>query len=425
VPRPRRGADPRYTRNMRRVLCLAVLALPLFADGIPRQEYRERRAKLQQSLEGVMVLFGADERDELRDGFFQENDFLYLSGWRSPGAILLLTPKEEILFIPPRNLRQENYTGRKLGPDDADAAEKTGFAKVLPSYALQSNFLRVLETSRRVYVKPADPQAPRLKQLAPFHEEGNLTPLLARLRSNKSPAEIELISKSSDASVAAHLAAWKAMRAGLYEFEIASVMTGVYNSRGCERNAYAPIVGSGPNGTILHYSANKRRMDSGELVVMDVGGECSDYATDITRTVPVNGKFTARQREIYEIVLGAQKAAIAAIKPGVRMSGPESLNQIAKDYINAHGKDLHGQPLGKYFIHGLGHSVGLDVHDPMEADAPLRAGMIITIEPGIYIPEESLGVRIEDTILVTETGAKLLSGALPREIEEIEKLVGK
>jgi Xaa-Pro aminopeptidase len=167
---------------------------------------------------------------------------------------------------------------------------------------------------------------------------------------------------------------------------------------------------------------------------MDVGSECSDYATDVTRTVPVSGKFTPRQREIYEIVLGAQKAAIAAIKPGMRMSsgpqgrggdGVESLQKIAMDYINAHGKDLHGQPLGKYFIHGLGHHVGLDVHDPSETGSTLRAGMVITIEPGIYIPEENIGVRIEDTILVTETGYKILSAALPREADEVEKLVGK
>jgi Xaa-Pro aminopeptidase len=163
-------------------------------------------------------------------------------------------------------------------------------------------------------------------------------------------------------------------------------------------------------------------MDSGEVVVMDVGAECSDYATDITRTVPTNGKFTARQKEIYEIVLGAQKAAIAAIKPGVRLrtnDGP-SLHQIAADYINSHGKDLHGEKLGKYFTHGLGHHVGLDVHD-LSDNTPLKAGMVITIEPGIYIPEENIGVRIEDTLVVTEDGARNMSGALPREPGDIEK----
>ncbi len=203
-------------------------------------------------------------------------------------------------------------------------------------------------------------------------------------------------------------------------------MVETYQELGCERSAYAPIVGSGPNSTVLHYMSNRRRMDAGEVMVMDVGAECSDYASDVTRTVPANGKFTARQREIYEIVLGAQKAAMAAVKPGMKMRGEgKSLQQIAYDYINSHGQDLHGEPLGKYFTHGLGHHVGLDVHDASDSNAPLKAGMVITIEPGIYIPEENIGVRIEDTVLVTETGSKNLSGALPREADEVERLVAK
>jgi Xaa-Pro aminopeptidase len=162
------------------------------------------------------------------------------------------------------------------------------------------------------------------------------------------------------------------------------------------------------------------------VVLMDVGAECADYATDVTRTIPGNGKFTDRQREIYNIVLGAEKAAIAAVKPGMRMRGPSpSLQQVAADYINSHGKDLHGNSLGKYFTHGVSHFVGLDVHDPGDLNQPLRPGMVITIEPGIYIPEENLGIRIEDTILVTENGSRNLSAALPREPGEIEKLVGK
>jgi Xaa-Pro aminopeptidase len=242
----------------------------------------------------------------------------------------------------------------------------------------------------------------------------------------KSPAEIDLITKATDATVAAHLIGWKKTRPGVWEYEIAAVMTNAYLERGCERNAYPPIVGSGPNSVILHYAANHRRIDSGETVVADVGAECSDYATDVTRTVPAGGKFTPRQRELYEIVLGAQKAAIAAIKPGMRLraDGP-SLHQIAYDYINTHGKDSHGQPLGKYFVHGLGHYVGLDVHDPGDPAAPLKAGTIITIEPGIYIPEENIGIRIEDIVLVTADGSKVLSAALPREIADIEKAVGK
>jgi Xaa-Pro aminopeptidase len=204
-------------------------------------------------------------------------------------------------------------------------------------------------------------------------------------------------------------------------------MTSHYGGEGCERSAYAPIVGSGPNALVLHYSRNGRRMDLGDLLLMDVGAECAGYTADVTRTIPIGGKFTARQREIYEIVLGAQKAAIAAIKPGMSFAKnqPGSLYRIAYDYINTHGKDTRGQPLGQYFLHGLSHHVGLEVHDAWDPEQPLEAGMVITVEPGIYIADEGIGVRIEDTVLVTKDGARVMSEALPREVAEIEKLVGK
>jgi len=373
-----------------------------------------------------MVLFGAEEPDDLHTSFFQESNFLYLSGWREPGAVMLLTQQTEILFLPPRDLRMEMYTGRKLDPGDPEAPKLAGFDRVMPRSALESAFLGVTERARRVYTIPGDSRSRKLKSLAALHEEADAAQVIARLRMVKSPAEIELIAKATDATVAAHLAGWKKTRPGVWEYEIAAVMTNVYFERGCERNAYAPIVGSGPNSVILHYAANHRRVDSGETVLADVGAECSDYATDVTRTIPAGGKFTPRQRELYDVVLGAQKAAIAAIRPGMRLraDGP-SLHQIAYDYINSHGHDLHGQPLGKYFVHGLGHYVGLDVHDPGDPAAPLKAGTVLTIEPGIYIPEENIGIRIEDTVVVTEDGCKVLSAALPREIADIEKLVGK
>jgi Xaa-Pro aminopeptidase len=204
-------------------------------------------------------------------------------------------------------------------------------------------------------------------------------------------------------------------------------MTDVYFDHGCERNAYAPIVGSGPDSTILHYSRNSRRMDSGELLLMDVGAECSGYAADVTRTIPVGAPFSKRQKEIYEIVLGAQNAVIAAIKPGVYLarSYPGNLTSVAFDYINTHGKDLHGEPLGKYFTHGVSHHVGLDVHDATDFSLPLAEGNVITVEPGIYIPEENIGIRIEDMVLVTKDGARLLTGALPRDSAAIEKALGR
>lgn len=411
---------------MRAALCLVLALAPVFGAGIAPSEYKQRRAELRKSLDGVMVLFGAEEPEDLHTAFFQETNFLYLSGWREPGAVMLLTRDEEILFLPPHNRQTEIFTGPKTAAEDADATEKTGFEKVLPRSAVEAAYQRLMEKSRDIYSLPGDEHAKKLLGLAPLHQERSAAQEIARLRVIKSEAEIQRITDATDITIAAHLAAWKAIKAGMFEYQIAATMTNVYFQYGCERSAYAPIVGAGPDSVILHYMTNKRRMDSGEVVLMDVGAECSDYATDVTRTVPVNGKFTARQREIYDVVLGAQKAAIAAVKPGARMRGEKnSLQQIAYDYINSHGKDLHGDSLGKYFTHGLGHYVGLDVHDPGDLNWPLEAGMVITIEPGVYIPEENIGIRIEDTILVTPNGAKLLSGALPREPGEIEKRIGK
>jgi len=299
---------------MRWIFGLLLLLGPLFGDGIPREEYRARRAELRRSLDGVMVLFGASESEDMRSRFLQDTNFLYLSGWRDPGAAMLLTKDEEMVFLPERNVRGENFTGRKIGPDEADAPKKTGFDHVLPRTAMETTFLRLLDHSRRVYTLPNQVEAQRLIQMAPLHEQVSAVAPIASLRMIKSPAEIELITKAVDATVAAHLAAWKRLRPGLFEYQIASTMEQNYFDRGCEGNAYSPIVGSGPNSTILHYMADRRRMGAGEVVVMDVGAECDEYASDVTRTVPVNGKFTAREREIYEIVLGAQKAAIAAAK---------------------------------------------------------------------------------------------------------------
>lgn len=406
-------------------------------------QYRARRIELRKSLrDGVIVLFGRGEQDEdLRTGFFQESNFYYLTGWQEPDAILLLAPlpddaqapgyaarerlPREILFLPQRNPDQEKWTGRKIAPDEEHVRENTGFDAVMPAEKFEAELRDMLQAYARIYTLTDQTASARLKQLAPLRDIANAAPGIAKLRMAKSPEEIALIQHATDVTLASHRAAWQRAAPGLYEYQVAAAMTETYADAGCERSAYAPIVGSGPNSVYLHYSRNGRRMDAGEVLLMDVAAECAGYASDITRTIPVGGKFTARQREIYDIVLGAQKAAIAAVKPGMTLSktAPNTLYKVAYDYINSHGKDLHGERLGKYFTHGIGHHVGLDVHDASDPGAPLEAGMVITIEPGIYIPEENLGVRIEDVVLVTEHGGKVLSAALPREPGEIEKLL--
>jgi Xaa-Pro aminopeptidase len=235
------------------------------------------------------------------------------------------------------------------------------------------------------------------------------------------------LKQAIDLSLDAHLAAMGMMRPGVYEYQIAAKMVEVHAMGGSEAEGYAPIVGAGPNSTALHYDKLSRKIEDGDIVVLDVGAQYAGYSADITRTLPANGKFTPRQREIYEIVLGAQNAALAALKPGMDMckKGDKSVYRISYDYINSHGKDPHGKSLGQYYIHGLGHNIGLDVHDPGDYCKPLEPGMVVTMEPGVYIPEENLGVRIEDDVLITATGYKLLSERLPRNADEIEKIMAE
>jgi Xaa-Pro aminopeptidase len=205
-------------------------------------------------------------------------------------------------------------------------------------------------------------------------------------------------------------------------------MYAAWMEQGCERASYAPIVGAGINSTTLHYSDNAATLQDGDLLLVDAACEYSMYASDITRTLPVNGHFTPRQREIYNIVLGAQQAAIDAFVAGKSKINdrdrrdPDSLDNAAYNYINTHGKSLDGQPLGKYWLHGLGHMVGIEVHDPADYPAVLKPGMVFTIEPGVYIPEEKIGVRIECVFLVGADGKLIdLVAKLPHSADDVEK----
>jgi Xaa-Pro aminopeptidase len=429
---------------------VATAGLTFAIERQANSDYHARREALAKKAGGVVVLFAATENDGPNDlyGFRQDDNFYYLSGMSEPGSALLVTPAAEakgemparayteILYLPPRNLTQEKWTGPKLGAENPEAPKITGFDRVEDMGQLPSDVEKYVGSARPALytdvashgeASPSAEPLAFLKRINAYLHFQDVKPMIASLRTTKDAGEVALIRKAVDASVAAHFAAFKAVKPGLNEREISALMQYEWGKRGCERVAYAPIVGSGYYSTVLHYSDDDNVMKSGDVVVIDAAGEYSMYASDITRTLPINGHFTARQREIYNIVLGAQSAAAAAFvsgKSNMKRDDPDSLFKVAFDYINTHGKDLHGEPLGKYFIHGLGHPVGLNVHDATDSSVPLGPGQVFTIEPGIYIPEENLGVRIEDDYYVEPDGKLTkLSGALPSGADEVEKLM--
>ena len=434
---------------MRKVLlvCLLLSQLTWALDRQSNSDFRMRRQSLASKANGgVVLLFASNEAEGPNDlyGYRPDDNFFYLSGWSEPGAALLIVgsadPKDhsytEILFLPNHNPSQEKWTGPKLGADSPDAGKITGFDHVEVLDNLRSELVRLLPAKKATVYTDVVADGEISNSAAPLDwlKRANsfpvgvsfqdVRPMLASLRTYKDAGEIERIRHATDASIAAHFAAMRTVRSGVTEREISALMQYEWGKRGCERPAYAPIVGSGFNSTVLHYSDDSGTMQSGDVVVIDAAGEYSMYASDITRTLPVSGKFTARQREIYDIVLGAQQAAIDAFRSGkssLRKDQPNSIYDVAYNYINSHGKDLHGEPLGKYFIHGLSHYVGLNVHDAGDYNVPLGPGAVFTIEPGIYIPEEKLGVRIEDILYVDPDGKLInLSANLPHTADDVE-----
>jgi Xaa-Pro aminopeptidase len=416
----------------------------------PNSVYASRRAKLASNIDGPIVLLGYSGREEESETyiFAQEENFYYLTGHNEEEAALVLLPtgahkaknddwsEREIFFLPPKDARKEKWNGVRMSPTDPGIELRTGFSTVKPFPELRATveklaaiyptFYTILPYQKELGGYPHEKETVDwLKQAAPQVTVKDIRPNLTELRLIKSPTELAILRQAIDLSLDAQFAAMKMMHPGLFEYQIAAKMVEIHAMGGSEAEAYAPIVGAGPNSTVLHYDKLSRKIQDGDIVVMDVAAQYSGYAADITRTIPANGKYTPRQLEIYNIVLGAQAAAIQALKPGMDMcrSGKKSVYKIAYDYINSHGKDEHGKPLGQYFIHGLGHSIGLNVHDPGDLCQPFAPGMVVTVEPGIYIPEESIGVRIEDDILITDTGSEVLSQRLPRSPDEIEKIM--
>ena len=415
----------------------------------PASVYHARRMALAAKLHGgVAVLFAAEEPLLDLTPYRQDEDFYYLTGWTEPGAALLVAGEapsggaasgyKEILFLPTRDLRMEKYTGAKLDSASPGVAQAMGVDAVEQMTELPAALNALIGADRRLaYNLWTQPAAPQAKALVDFTAATlgttaagahDVTSLTAQLRMVKDEGEIDLLKKASAASIAGQRVMMRAVKPGVTERAIAGKMTAAWMENGCERASYAAIVGSGINSTTLHYAENSRTIEDGDIAVVDAACEYSMYAADITRTVPANGHFSARQREIYDIVLGAQQAAIDAFVAGKSSINDRdrhdsnSLDTAAYNYINTHGKDLHGQPLGQYWLHGLGHMLGIDVHDPTDHyPTVLKPGMVFTIEPGVYIPEEKLGVRIECDFLVGADGKLIdLDGDLAHTADEVE-----
>lgn len=415
--------------------------------NIPKSEYRVRRQKLlEQIKDGVVVMVGAREEDFGEVGRFrQHNDFMYLTGVQTPASYLIFVPADiipgkpqhETAFIPPRDVRHEQWTGVQLAPGQ-EAEQLFGLEEVVPSTAFKDRLTQLLQSiegkpALKIYTVVATGPGSEisresrfietLRQSYPKNEIADVSKLIAEMRKVKSPSEIELLQKAVDVSIEGHRDVVAAIKPGAYEYEAQAALEAAWTRLGSERPGYPSIVGSGINGTTLHYNENRKRIEAGELVVVDAAAEYSYYTADITRTFPASGKFTPRQREVYQLVLDAQRAAEKAFVPG--KSSIADLQRVAREVMKSSPlRDKHGNTLEKYFIHGLGHWIGMDVHD-VGVYSVLPVGSVFTIEPGIYLPEEGFGVRIEDDYLVTEKGLVKMSAKLPSEPDEIERMLAK
>jgi Xaa-Pro aminopeptidase len=416
----------------------------------PKAEYQARRHRLMEQLkDGIVVLIGAQEDEFGEVGRFrQKSDFMYLTGCEVPSAYLMLVPAglipdrpaEETLFLPPRNMFGEKWTGPQIGPGP-EAESLFGIQSVVSSDEFYGRLLSVLmgtpfkpegrrfQPATKLYTLiPQGSVAPitresrfidLIHQVAPHVTVADITPVLGEMRKVKSAAEARLLQTAVDITAEAHHDAALAIKPGVYEYQVQAVVEDAFTRNGSERPGYASIIGSGINSTVLHYNENHKKIDPGDLVVVDVGAEYSYYTADLTRTYPASGKFTDRQREVYQLVLDAQRAAEKAYKPGVNLA---DLTRAAIEVMKASPlRDKQGNTLDRYFIHGLGHWLGMDVHDVGEYAKPIPAGAVFTIEPGIYIPEERLGVRIEDNYMATDTALIKLSAKIPSEPADVER----
>lgn len=420
---------------------------------LPKEEFGERRTRVftQMQPNSALLLFSEIEKRRNNDctyTFRQDSYFWYLTGFNEPNAALLLLKTEQaekaIIFLRPRDPLLETWNGRRLGVDRApqqlnvnEAYSIEEFATVLP---------KILKNLTALYHVPEiHTWGDKLvtESAVSFSKILDWRPILSEMRLIKSPNEIRLMQQAGQITALGHIKAMQTTRPNRFEYEIESDILHEFNRHCARFPSYNSIVAGGSNACILHYTENDRPLNDGDLVLIDAGCEFAMYAGDITRTFPVNGKFSQPQREIYELVLKAQKRAIELLIPGnsikqandevicIKTQGLVDLGILKGDVDTL----IEQQAYRQFYMHGLGHWLGLDVHDVgsygQDKQRILEIGMVITVEPGIYISEDAdvpeqykgIGVRIEDNLLMTEYGNKILTAAAPKEIADIENLM--
>ncbi len=395
---------------------------------LPASVYRERRDRVMRELGGCATAIAAQgEATGVVQEFKQDDDFFWLTGINEPGAWLVLFPKakyaRQVLFLKPRDPEAERWTGPR-DPISPALKEKYAVDEVrrgpggprLLTAAPAHDCLVVLAPAKDLKDERSDVQAVRQAAAALGLKLVYKRDLLARLREAHTPEEVARLERAVAITRAGHEAAARATTAGVSERDVQTQIEYAFFAAGATGLSYGTIVGSGENGAVLHWGQNSRMLRDGDLVVIDAGAEYGRYASDVTRTYPVSGKFTDEQARVYRAVYQAQEDIFAAIKPGVTM---QDLDKAAQESLRRSGY------LDK-FIHSFGHFVGLDVHDAGLYDAPLPAGAVITVEPGVYWPERGFGVRIEDEVLILPNGKwRLLTADLPRKLEDVEAWVSR
>ncbi len=397
---------------------------------IPLSEFRARREKLLKSLDGAVgVVFAGEGSGVLHGTWEPDANFYYLTGIRGePGAAVVLDPASEdpkracVLLLRPRNPEIERWDGLR---DELSEGLKsaTGFDTILRTTALPRLLTTIARKRARVaclhpfavYDAPVSPDLAVFRKVAERVvgvRTEDRTNLLASMRAIKSEPELAILRRACSASEQGYRAAARTIRPGLGERELQKALEDAFLHAGGTGTGYNSIVGSGLNSTVLHYNSNRGTLAAGDVVLIDAGARVDGYTADVTRTFPVSGAFTTEQRRVYDVVLEALEAGTRAVRPGVHL---HEVDAAAREVIARAG-------YADAFIHGIGHQLGIEVHDATP-DGPLHAGMVITIEPGVYLPELKLGVRIEDDILVTSTGRENLTASIPRDAGAIEALM--